>query len=221
MKILVVAALKREFAPLARKKLAGVECLATGEGRANAEGVLSARLDKENAEAVICLGLAGALSPSLRIGDLVVDKGKWLGADVLAAAAPLTVHLGKIITIDEIVGARGKRELAAGLATGEIACVDMESAAVMKICDQRRIPFLLVRVVSDLADEDLPLDFNACRDASGRISNAKVLRAVAQKPQALKGLLELNRRAGLGAENLAVFVERLLAKHLQRVREKC
>ncbi len=210
--LLIVAALDREIAPLRRKNLAGVEFLVTGEGRRNAERALRAHLASKSAAAVICIGFAGALSPHLRIGDLLIDKSRWRGADVPSEAAPFMMHFGTIITVDEIVGATGKRQLATNLAENEIACVEMESAAVVAVCAEHQLPVLLVRVISDLYDEDMPIDFNACRDASGRVSNKKVLKALVAQPKAIKGLLELNRRAKIGAANLADFVERLLGR---------
>jgi adenosylhomocysteine nucleosidase len=204
--ILIVAALEREIAPLVRKRLPGVEFLVTGEGRSNAERALRSRLTEGRYKAVICTGFAGALSPQLRIGDLIIDKSRWRGTELPSTATPFKTHFGTVITVDEIVGAVGKRQLAATFNDGEIACVDMESAAVAKVCDEFQMPLLLVRVISDLSDEDLPIDFNACRDKSGRVSNRKVLQAVTRKPQAIPGLLELNRRARLGAANLAEFI---------------
>src|ERR1051325_4909935 len=83
MKILVVAASKRESAPLLRRRLPGVECLVTGAGSRNAEAALREWLKGNSAEAVIVAGLAGALSSNLRIGDLVVDRQASLAAILL------------------------------------------------------------------------------------------------------------------------------------------
>jgi nucleoside phosphorylase len=204
--ILIVAALEREIEPLVRKRLPGVEFLVTGEGRGNAERAVRSRFTEGRYKAVICTGFAGALSPQLRIGDLIVDQSRWHGTEPPSTATPLKAHFGTVITVDEIVGAVRKRQLAATFNNGEIACVDMESAAVAKVCEEFQVPLLLIRVISDLSNEDLPIDFNACRDKSGRVSNRKVLQAVARKPQTIKGLLELNRRARLGAANLAEFI---------------
>jgi adenosylhomocysteine nucleosidase len=226
MKILMVAALKRELAALAPKNLPEVELLDTGEGRANAERALREWLVKNHADAVICLGFAGALSPRLEIGDLLIDKDASLAAivsenfaSVVAENFAAKVYCGTIKTVDEILDAKGKGELAATLDTKQTACVEMESSAVAKVCLERNIPFLLVRAISDLFAEDFPINFNACRNADGRVSTAKVLRSVLLKPQAVRGLLALNRRANFCAANLALLVERLLPVLRQSVSE--
>jgi adenosylhomocysteine nucleosidase len=215
MKILVVAALQREIAPLARKRLADLECLVTGEGRANAEGALRNWFARNRADAVIGAGLAGALSSTLQIGDLLIDKDSELAAslaelgDAPAKGFP-AFRFGKIITVDEILNAAGKGRLAAALDAAEPACVEMESQAIASVCLEKKVPFLLIRAISDLRDEDFPIDFNACRTLDGRVSAAKVLQSVLRKPQAIKGLLRLNRRANLCADRLAFLIEQVI-----------
>lgn len=41
----------------------------------------------------------------------------------------------------------------------EALCVEMEGAAVAQVCHEYRVPFGIVRVVSDSADEQAPVDF--------------------------------------------------------------
>ncbi len=209
-KILVVAALARELAPLRKRDLVEVTLLTLGVGRKNAERRLRTWFTGQHAEAVICIGFAGALSPALAIADLVVDKTGWGANDLPNEGLLASLHFGNVITTDEIVGARGKCELAASLKSPEIACVEMESAAVAQVCRERQVPYLLVRAISDLYDEDFPINFNQCRDANGEVSNAKVMKAVLRRPQAIKPLMELGRRTELCAERLAEFVEQLL-----------
>ena len=218
--VLIVAALKRELAAMAGDRTLGLALLATGEGPRNAARALRAWLNDHQARAVINIGLAGALSASLAVGDLVIAReirGQDGGFD--AAASPLfqtaarlnMTRIGTAITVDEIVcKATDKRRLVESSGVQEVAWVDMESLAIASVCDELQMPYLIVRAISDGFDEDLPVDFNRCRDASGRVSARRVIQAAMIRPRAFPGLLELKRRADLCAGNLASFIRRLL-----------
>jgi adenosylhomocysteine nucleosidase len=222
--LLVVAALARELAPLGREARAGMVLIETGEGIRNSERAVRSWLDQRAARAVLGIGFAGALSASLKIGDLVIARNvcgadrageSFVSSPVLLSAAGRVrlegLSFGTAITVDEIVGeASAKRQLSTLLARDEIGCVDMESSAVARVCGERNLPFLIVRSITDLLGEDLPLDFNRCRAADGRVSAQRVIRAALARPKSFKGLLELRRRSDLCAERLAAFVRLLL-----------
>jgi adenosylhomocysteine nucleosidase len=52
-----------------------------------------------------------------------------------------------------------------------VACVEMEGAAVAQVCDEYSMPFGIVRTISDAADENAPHDFaRFSREISGQYS---------------------------------------------------
>jgi adenosylhomocysteine nucleosidase len=52
-----------------------------------------------------------------------------------------------------------------------VACVEMEGAAVAQVCDEYSMPFGIVRTISDAADENAPHDFQRfSREISGQYS---------------------------------------------------
>jgi adenosylhomocysteine nucleosidase len=218
--LLIVAALKRELAVIARDRRSELALLDTGEGPRNAERALRAWLNEHQAQAVLNVGLAGALSASLQVGDLAIAR-EIRGPDrqLDASRSPLFqlashldgVRIGTAISVDEIVcKATAKRQLAEAFDLGETAWVDMESLAVAEVCDELQMPYLIVRAISDAFDEDLPVDFNRCRDRDGRVSSRRVVQAALARPRAFKGLMALSRRADLCAGNLAAFIRQLL-----------
>jgi adenosylhomocysteine nucleosidase len=220
--IAVVAAEKRELAFLHRRANPDCMFIETGEGVENAERGLRSLLQRHKVRAVVGVGYAGGLSPSLRIGDLVIAR-EVRGciqavptAELLSAAQGVRVEgaaicCGTFITVNEVVGeARRKQRLAAQLGENEIGCVDMESSAIAQVCREEGIPFLIIRCISDVLNEDLPVDFNRCRGRDGRISGLKVVWAALRHPRAFKGLWKLRQRSCLCAEHLALFTERLI-----------
>jgi len=218
----VVAAMKSELVPLRRYSSPDLQLIETGMGQLNADRVVRQLFNQNQVHVVIHIGLAGALSPMLQLGDLVIAK-EVQGTHsfepspaLLAAAAEINLngiraYTGAIITQDKILcRASDKQRLALKLAPGTVACVDMESAAVAAVCAQYKVPFLVVRSISDRLDEDLPADFNRFRGHNGNLATGKLLASSALHPASLPGLVKLRRRTRLCAEHLARFVEQLV-----------
>jgi adenosylhomocysteine nucleosidase len=80
--------------------------------------------------------------------------------------------------------AEDKRQLARLSAA---IALDMESAALGAAAARRGVPFAVVRTVSDLVDEDLPVDFNLFLGSAGWLDG---MRSLLAHPS---GLLGLNR----------------------------
>ena len=128
-----------------------------------------------------------ALDPALRVGDIVVSReAKIWSADRVA------------------VSSEEKRQLRQS--TGA-AVVEMESAAVAEKARKWGLPFRAVKVVSDMADEDLPLDFNQYRDREGRFQVPRIAAAALLHPfRTIPPLLRLNRNCRRAAESLGEFL---------------
>ena len=152
----------------------------------------------QNVDGVVSAGFCGALDPALRIGDIVVSGE-------VPRSAPSPFVEGELLSMDRVaVTAAEKRELRRN--TGAVA-VEMESAAVARKAREWNVPFRSVRVVSDTALDDLPLDFNLYRDASGRFSRWRIAAAALRRPlTAVPGLVRLDRNCRQAAESLGEFL---------------
>ena len=221
--VLIAAAMGRELAPLSRRGVPGLSFLETGVGVQNARRCLQSYLLRHRVRALIGIGFAGALSASLRVGDLIVAREVCRDGQrtesltelfSLAEAARgigIEFRFGKVLTVDQIVDkAASKRLLAQRFGPEEIACVDMESAALTEVCREHRMPLLIVRCVTDLLEEDLPLDFNRCVRRDGAVSTIKVLKAALSKPGSISGLWDLRRRSEICARHLATLVQQIV-----------
>jgi len=153
---------------------------------------------KPDVDRILSIGFCGALDPALRIGDIVVsgEVPKGLQASFVQ---------GDVVSVDRVAfTAQEKCELRA--ATGA-AVVEMESAAVAQKAREWNVPFGCVRVVSDVAGDDLPLDFNRYRDAEGRFERTRIALAALGRPfTVLPRLVRLDRDCRRAAERLGEFL---------------
>lgn len=98
------------------------------------------------------------------------------------------------------VTAEEKRQLRD--ATGADA-VEMESGVIRDFCRQQEIPSATVRVISDAAGEDLPLDFNALMTPNGRLHPGRMALQILRSPGTIAGLLQLQRHCRDAARRLS------------------
>jgi nucleoside phosphorylase len=168
--------------------------VADGPGAAHAGRAAAEALSRSTVHCILSTGLCGALDERLKPGELVhaveVIDGRgerW---------QPLVPHAGTkpamLLSIGRVaVTASEKRSLAAATGAG---AVDMEAAGVAAEAARQGQPFYCVRVVSDGAKEELPMDFNLYRDLEGRFSRSRIAAACALRPWVVPALLRFERR---------------------------
>ena len=191
---LIVAAEDREFAGIRKHCPSnGFLLVANGPGP---KLVTEALRDKKAVDGIVSTGFCGALDPALRVGDIVVS------GDTVRSPRPFV--RGEILSVDRVaVTAEEKRELRTR--TGA-AAVEMESAAVEAKAREWGVPFRCVKVVSESAAQDMPLDFNQYRDSAGRFSLPRIALAAVLHPfTVMPALRELDRNCRAAAERLGEF----------------
>lgn len=191
----------------------------TGVGPERAGTVCRRALSQGPLDLAVSSGFACALVPSqigdVMIGtdvawyrqavpspgpDLVVPSAADLVARALRAAgeAGLPAHRGRFVAVPVVLWrAQEKRAMA-----GAGVALDMESGAIASACADSGVPFLAVRTVSDLVDEDLPLDFNLFLSPRGWLRGAAQLLSC---PASLRGLNRLRRQASTASDALRTF----------------
>ncbi len=197
---LVCFALKEEAGAF-RKLTFGredVAILVTGIGRRNSERTLVEGLNQLTPRLVLTCGFAGGLDPALAAGEVLcsTDDEGLRGKLTAAGARPVKFFCATRIAT------KVAEKLELRRTTGADA-VEMESAAIQTICRQREIPCATVRVISDTANEDLPLDFNQLSKPDLSLDFGKLLWAITKSPGKIPGLLRLQKHSSLAARRLA------------------
>ncbi len=163
-----------------------VQC---GVGKVNAAMCTQMLCDCFGITHVVNTGVAGSLDADLDIGDLLISRdvmhhdmdcnyvgypiGQVPGLEVLAfpadpvlmeaaAAAAETVNpghtrIGRVASGDQFVS--GNAQKARILADTQAMCTEMEGAAIAHTAYRNGIPFVVIRAISDKADDSAQMDY--------------------------------------------------------------
>ena len=202
--ILIAAELEAEVLfGSAGARPAGLEICVAGvgtSGDAAAEKAIAAT----TADIVVNAGFAGGLTDATRPGHCFTVT-EWIGCDPsprpCALPSPLADRLerlkvlpAKAITVDQPAGDPEER---LRLAAAGAELVEMEGARWAAAAARHDLPFLSLRVVSDNADNALPLPRHELMNADGDVHWARWLHAAAgtdySLPDGLRRLREAHR----------------------------
>ena len=163
-----------------------VQC---GVGKVNAAMCTQVLCDLFEVTHIVNTGIAGSLCADLDIGDLVVSRdamyhdvdavhfgypfGKVPGMDVAAfpaddrmvnyaydaaeAVNPGHTKIGRVATGDQFVAVKELKERIIANTNG--LCTEMEGAAIAQTAYRNGIPFVILRAISDKADDSAQMDY--------------------------------------------------------------
>lgn len=209
---LVCFALKEEASPFRKvaAEKANLSVLIVGIGRDNAERSVRKFLASNAPELVLTCGFAGGLNPNLKVGDVIFSSGNQSDPPYAGCCKKLTD-----------AGAKPAKFFCAGRIATTVAekrklrdetgadVVEMESAAIQAVCEEKGIPCVTVRVISDPANEDLPLDFNALAKPDKSLDFGKLAWTIAKSPGKIGALMELQKKTSFAARQLAAVLEKI------------
>jgi adenosylhomocysteine nucleosidase len=183
----------------------------TGIGQ-HAATAATAAVFRDTPDLCIASGLAGGLSDAVRVADVVVPRrvsgpeGASIACDPWALELALGSGARRIESLYSapaiVVTAAEKREL-----YGIADAVDMESRTILGESQQRGVPGLALRAISDTSNVDLPLDLNRAVSLRGRINYVRLFAELARCPTALPGLINLGVLGSRAATALSAFLE--------------
>ena len=161
----------------------GISVVAVFSGVCKVNAAIAAQImiDRFNIDRIILTGVAGALDDKLCIGDIVIgseiayhDVAKeiltgyhpWMediyfkaDSDMIQQSIEISktlkrkskCYVGRIITGEAFITEKERDKLIKDYGP---LCVDMESASVAHVCYVNKVPFLVIRSISDNADEE-------------------------------------------------------------------
>lgn len=166
----------------------------------------STMLQKFGAEVLLFSGVAGAINPELKIGDLIAaTKLCQHDLDITAFGHPYGyVPEGKqfieadaelVSKAKEVASEMGVKLMEGTIATGDQFVADpvrnrwigetfnadaleMEGASVACVCDAMGVPFFILRSISDAADMDASFSFDAFLISSAQESANFIIKMV-------------------------------------------
>jgi len=162
-----------------------------------------AQIDPSTIKAVVSFGVAGALNPNLRAGNIVIadhvvtDDGTVYATDPTISAqayAPLkkhhlNVYSGAMVgSATEHYTAQDKASLFAQ--TGSTA-VDMESGAAAAYAKAHNLPFAVIRTISDPQQLSFPKAVKDALQPDGSIDFGAVITDLFQDPAEFGQLIEV------------------------------
>jgi len=188
MVMLVVCGLKREARVLEKAQV----CVATGTTFDVSPDVT----------AIISVGIAGALAPDLKVGDVVVAERVLTENEAFETDSRWTSRLATQIP-DATIGAMlGRGEIADSAEVKALlhqstraVSVDLESHHAARAALTKNLPFAALRVISDRADQSLPPATLVAMKPDGGIDLGRVLGSVARHPLQIPALIRTARES--------------------------
>lgn len=194
----------------------------SGVGQQRAEDATLQVIDRFQPSTLVSIGYAGAVQPDLNVGDLVIadtiieekKKGKyspdsgWLNrAKDIHCPEGFKAVVGGLLTVDNVIhDSLSKQELGKNYS---VQAVEMETSAIAKVAEEKDVPLLSLRVISDRLDQEL-LDSSSFLGSDGEISTLKAGWYVLTHPGSIKSALSLRSQTQIATQALTKFLSDLL-----------
>jgi len=220
-RIAIVAAMRLELAPLLGKMRShvvdGVELFELPEGMVAVGGIggeharhaAEVVIEQAQPELLVSAGMAGAISPQLKVGDV----GRIREVVDVATGDRYPTRGGEwvLATSQDINGVAEKQAL---LTKYGADVVDMEGAAVAQVAKQRGLEFATLKAISDDAAFPMP-PLNRFIDENGKFGKGRFLLYVALRPNWWPVLVKMQANTAIASTNLCRELNHLIESSSQ------
>lgn len=192
-------------------KINGIDCVLvkSGVGKVNAARTTQILIDNIKVDYIFNIGVAGGIDSSLKVGDIVLGKSLVQHDFDITAFNHNKGYIpgvGESIDADEYLLSVSRNVLekenvnykVGVIASGDIfctetwmsekinkkfnaLCVEMEGASIAQVCFLSHIPFLIIRSISDVPNNDNVVTYKEFLDSSCKVvadSMSKILKVL-------------------------------------------
>lgn len=181
-----------------------VVAIVTGMGIDLATAGTTRLLDAVTVEHVVVVGITGAVENETPIGTLILPEvvvNGATGAEYRPAPLGGGVAAGTMWTTDTLIT---DQDEIARLRERGVVSLDMETAAIAALCEQRAIPWSVFHVISDRAsDGSIDEEVFHLSNMDGSPNNEAIERFFAEHPERLEAMSRLAEGALLATEAAA------------------
>lgn len=181
-----VGSMKFVTGTIGSQEVVGVQA---GIGKVHAALCAQKMIDTYPVDGIINVGVAGALNANLHVGDMVISKdavqhdfdtqyfgdapGHITGFDTIEFAADADLAqdakdaadklgyravVGRVLSGDQFICTGEKKQYLIDQFQGD--CCEMEGAAIAQVCAVNKVPFVILRAISDGADDGAGMSYD-------------------------------------------------------------
>lgn len=224
-KLAIVAALEREVAHLVRdwdmtivrvgereyrireKDGVLVTCGGIGAAAARAAAEVLHKHGKGEVGGFVSAGYAGALTPELKVGDVVQPEHV---VNPEGEAHPAHGDDGILVSAVRIATPEHKKELAE---LHSAKAVDMEAHAVADYASVHHLPCVVIKVISDEHDAELPTVDKFIDQATGRFKSSSFAVHMMVRPWLWRKVIRLGRDTSVASRALCDALREAIDAH--------
>ncbi len=153
----------------------------------------AAKILCKKVECIVSFGFAGSIDSKLTNGEIIIPKfligknkkKKFLSSKhrstILRKLSKQEVNEKGIISVDKIINENeSKKRIYENF---KVSSIDMESDSIYKICYEKRIPLIIVRVIFDDLNFNIPSFVIKSTNSNGDISITSLLKFVLTSPK--------------------------------------
>jgi adenosylhomocysteine nucleosidase len=178
-----------------------------GMGVAAARRAAEAMMTNYHPETLVSAGIAGALQPSLVVGDVLWPRTVIDASD--SSRTEIPTGQGALVSFPEVVGVAQKAKLGAAF---QADAVDMEAAAVARVAAIHGISFAAVKAISDDSTFEMP-DLSRFVAPDGQFRSSAFAAYAALRPQLWPQVIRLAKNSAKASNALCGELARYLKEN--------